>query len=198
HLWYGYSLEAQRRFPEAIAERSRARELDPLAATATGGVGSAILAAHGDYGRAKRLYRDAIELDPNFWQAYDSFGTLLEVTGDLDEARRMFERAVELAGRTQRAKAGLARVLARANSMPEARKLLNELRADAVATGIRHPTVAPALYVAGDSAGAIEWLEAAYRQRHPELMRINADRAYDSMRGDPRFQEILRRVGLRG
>ncbi|MGQ0643666.1 MAG: tetratricopeptide repeat protein, partial [Gemmatimonadaceae bacterium] len=144
--------------------------------------------AHGDYDRVMQLYRAAIELDPNNWQAHDGFGTLLELTGDLSESRRMFEQSVGLAGHTQRPKAGLARVLARANKMAEARKLLEELRADAVATGIRHPTVAPALYVAGDSAGAIEWLEAAYRQRHPELMRINADRAYDSMRGDPRFQ----------
>jgi TolB-like protein/Flp pilus assembly protein TadD/tRNA A-37 threonylcarbamoyl transferase component Bud32 len=198
HLWYGYSLEGRRRFPQAIAERSKARELDPLSAPASGGVGAAITVAHGDYERAKSLYREAIELDPNFWQAYDSFGTLLEVTGDLDAARRSFESAVEHAGHTQRAKAGLARVLARAKRMTEARKLLDELRADAAVTGIRHPQVAPALYVAGDSAGAIEWLEAAYRQRHPELMRINADRAYDSLRGDPRFQDLVRRLGLPG
>jgi hypothetical protein len=80
--------------------------------------------------------------------------------------------------------------------MTEVRKLLAELRADGAATGIRHPAVASALYVAGDSAGAFEWLEAAYRQRHPELMRIAADRAYDALRGDPRFQELVRRVGL--
>jgi len=198
HLWYGYFLEGMSRFAEAIAERSRARELDPLAATAIAGVGSAITMAHGDYERAKSLYREAIELDPSFWQAYDSFGTLLEVTGDLEGARRMFEGAVERAGHTQRAKAGLARVLARAHKTTEAQKLLAELRADAVATGIRHPSVAAALYVAGDSAGGIEWLEAAYRQRHPELARINADRAYDSMRQDRRFQNLVRRVGLGG
>jgi TolB-like protein/Tfp pilus assembly protein PilF/tRNA A-37 threonylcarbamoyl transferase component Bud32 len=197
HLWYGYSLEARRRFPEAIAERSRARELDPLSAVAAGGVGGAIVAAHGDYERAKSLYRESIELDPNFWQAYDSFGTLLEVTGDLSEARRMFEVAVQNAGHTQKPKAGLARVLARAHKMTEARKLLAELRADGAATGIRHPVVASALYSAGDSAGAFEWLEAAYRQRHPDLMRIGADRGYDVLREDPRFQELVRRVGLR-
>jgi eukaryotic-like serine/threonine-protein kinase len=196
HLWYGYSLEGMRHFDEAIAERSRARELDPLSATAAGGVGGALAVAHRDYERAKALYRESIELDPGFWQAYDSFGTLLEVTGDLDEARRMFERAVENAGHTQRPKAGLARVLARAHKMTEARKLLDELRADAAATGIRHPSVAAALYAAGDSTGAIEWLDAAYRQRHPELTRINADRAYDELRQDPRVQEIVRRLGL--
>jgi TolB-like protein/Tfp pilus assembly protein PilF len=196
HLWYGYSLEGMRRFPEAIAERNKARELDPLSATAASGVGGAIVAAHGDYERAKSLYRESIELDPDFWQAYDSFGTLLEVTGDLSEARRMFELAVQHAGHTQKPKAGLARVLARAHRMTEVRKLLAELRADGAATGIRHPAVASALYVAGDSAGAFEWLEAAYRQRHPELMRIAADRAYDALRGDPRFQELVRRVGL--
>jgi len=196
HLWYGYSLEGMRRFPEALTERSKARELDPLSATASGGVASAITVAHGDYERAKSLYREAIELDPDFWQAYDSFGTLLEVTGDLEESRRMFEAAVQRAGHTQRAKAGLARVLARANKMTEARKLLDELRADAAVTGIRHPIVAPALYVAGDSAEAIDWLEAAYRQRHPELARLGAERAYDSMRKDPRFQDLVRRVGL--
>ena len=196
HLWYGFSLEAMRRFPEAIAERSKARELDPLSATAAGGVGGAIVVARGDYQRAKSLYRESIELDPNFWQVYDSFGTLLEVTGDLNEARRMFELAVERAGHTQRPKAGLARVLARAKKMSEARKLLAELRADGAVTGIRHPSVAAALYVAGDSAAAFEWLEEAYAQRHPELARLAADRAYDSLRGERRFQDLVRRIGL--
>jgi tetratricopeptide (TPR) repeat protein len=197
HLWYGYALEAMRRDSAAIAERSRARELDPLSATASSGVASALLVARREYERAKVLYRESIALDPNFWQAYDGFGALLDATGEAEEARRMYERAVELAGHTQKAKAGLARVLARAGKMMEARKLLAELRADASATGIRHPMVAPALYVAGDSLGAIAWLEAAFQQRHPELARLNADRGYDSMRSDPRFQDIVRRVGLR-
>ncbi len=58
------------------------------------------------------------------------------------------------------------------------------------------PAVAAALYVAGDSVGAFEWLEAAYRQRHPELMRTGADHAYDALREDPRFQGLVRRIGL--
>jgi eukaryotic-like serine/threonine-protein kinase len=196
HLWYGYSLEGMRRFDEAIAERSRARELDPLSPRVYSGVAEAIMVASGDYQQAKRIYEDAIELDPHYWYARDGLGTLLEVTGDLDGARRLFESAVERSGHTQRSKAGLARVLARAKRVTEARRLLDELRADAAVTGIRHPTVAPALYLAGDSAAAFKWLEAAYRQRHPELARLASDRAYDSLRGDPRFQELVRRIGL--
>lgn len=47
----------------------------------------------------------------------------------------------------------------------------------------------------GDTEGAIRWLQAAYAQRHPDLVEMSVDRRYDSLRPDPRFQEVLQGVG---
>ncbi len=145
---------------------------------------------------AKVLNREAIELDPQRWQAYEGLALVLERDGQLDDARDLLTQAVPLAGRTARAKAGLARVLARSKRMVDAASLLKELRAQATATGVYDPIVASALFAAGDTAAAFDWLEAAYRQRHPHMSRLTADPSFDTLRRDPRFQAIMRRVGL--
>jgi hypothetical protein len=48
----------------------------------------------------------------------------------------------------------------------------------------------------GDVEGALAWLDRAYAERNGPLVFLNVDPAFDSLRGDPRFQELRRRVGL--
>jgi serine/threonine-protein kinase len=196
HLWYGFFLESMGRFDEAIAERKRARDLDPLAPSAYSGLGTALLLS-GRVDSAKAVYREGIKLDPDYWQTHEGLGVLLETAGQLDEARESFQRAAAIAGRTQRPRADLARIDARTKRNREAAQLLDELRREATASGIYDPRVASALFVSGNHNGAYEWLEEAYRQRHPGLTLLKTDLAYQAMRRDTRFQEILRRVGLR-
>lgn len=74
--------------------------------------------------------------------------------------------------------------------------MTQELRAEAASSGIYHPAVAAALAAAGDTSAAMEWLEAAYRQRHPDLVRLNVEPHYAALRANPRFRDLLRRVGL--
>ena len=194
HLWYGYLLETLGRFDEAIAERQRARDLDPLAPSAYTGLGNALL-LRGRVDSAQAVYREGIRIDPEYWQAHEGLGVLLESAGQLEAARESFQRAVNFAGRTQRPKANLARVLALAKRTPEAAQLLKELRAQATQTRIHDPYVATALFASGDREGALAWLEEAYRERHPAMNRLKVDLPYAAMRREPRFQELVRRVG---
>ncbi len=76
--------------------------------------------------------------------------------------------------------------------------MVDELRADAAATGIYHPKVATAIGALGDVDGAIEWLEVSYGQRHPDLTHMNVDPSYGRLRSDPRFQDLLRRIVFGG
>jgi len=76
--------------------------------------------------------------------------------------------------------------------------MVNELRKNAAASGIYHPLVATAIAALGDVDGAIEWLEASYAQRHPNLHRINVDAGYGVLRSDQRFRDLLRRIGFGG
>jgi len=194
--WYGFFLEGMRRFDEAIAARERARDLDPLAPSSTSGLGYSFRLA-GRYDLAKAGYEDALELYPDYWLAYDALGELAEAMGDLEAAVRAYESAAAHAGRTARARAGLARGLALSGKENEARRLIEELRSEAATSGIYHPTVAMALVAVGDRNAAIEWLEAAWRQRHPDLVRIDVEPRYAELRPDPRFQNLLRRIGFR-
>ena len=194
-LWYGYFLEAMGRFDESLVQRRRMVELDPLMPSV--GLGT-VLNLMGRGEEALEFYRDVIERDSAYWQADEAMSDVYEGGGKLDEAARALERAVAHAGNTSRPKAHLARVLARAGNRVEARRLLEELRAQARASDIYHPVVATALAAAGDVDGAFAWLEKSYAQRHPDLNHLSVEGAYRALRGDPRFTDLLRRVGLRG
>ena len=194
HLWYGLLLEQVGRFDEAIVERRRAVELDPLAANA--GLASALRRA-GRFDEARAAYHDVIDHHPGYWQAHDGFGRLLEDSGSIAEAIPEFERAAALAGRTTEPAAGLARVLALSGRRADARKLVEKLRGDAARTGIFHPVVATALAALGDTDAAMQWLEISHRQRNPGLVEIGQDPRYAALRGDARFQSLLESVGLR-
>jgi serine/threonine-protein kinase len=194
HLWYGYMLEALGRFDEAIVERRRAIDLDPLAPNS--GLAAA-LRKSGRYDLARAAYESVIAHHPGYWQAHEGLAQTLQATGALTDAANEFERAAALAGHTARPNAELARVLALAGRTDEARRLVAELRTDAASTRIYHPAIAMALDALGDRRSAIEWLETAYRQRHPGLIDISDNDAYGALRGDPHFEDLRRRIGFR-
>lgn len=167
--------------------------LDPLSPT----LGTASpLRGLRQYELSKAGLREAIALNPNYWQGYEGLGQTYEATGELEEAIGAFERAVALAGNTARAKAGLARVLALSGRLQEAQQMIQQLRSHAVESDNYHPLVAVALAAVGDEEGALQWLETAYRQRHPGLVEIYMDGRFDDLRADPRFQELQRRIGF--
>jgi TolB-like protein/Flp pilus assembly protein TadD len=195
-FYYGNLLAAMGRLDEALAQKRKAVELDPLAPMASVSLANTLLQA-GQPVAAREYLRNAIELDSTYWRAYESLGFVYEATGSLDSAVHAYERAVEFAGSTPVAKAEFARGLARAGRVREARRILAELQADAARTGVHAPTVATVLLALNDTEGALAWLEQAYRERHPQLRFIATVPGYGPLAGDPRFVDLLRRVGLR-
>jgi len=193
HAWYGHFLENMGRIEEALVERRLAARLDPLAPS--NGVGWALMRA-GRYAEAMASFREALEIDADYWQAYDAIGTLLILTGDFDGGVAAFERAVATSGGTPKTMGGLARALALAGRREEARERLRAIRQDVGASNIYHPDVAPALLALGDTTAAFEWLDASFRQRHPALTAIDHHPAYAGFRANIRFQDLLRRVGF--
>ncbi|MGH7470108.1 MAG: protein kinase domain-containing protein [Longimicrobiales bacterium] len=194
HNWYGFFLENMGRFDEALAERQRSQQAEPLART----ISSAnALRLAGRFNLAEAQYRDIIAYNPEYWQFREGLGRLYEATGRVEQAIPEYEAAVKYANATPRAKASLAHALARAGKTAQARWLLDSLRADAARTDIYDPIVAAPIFALGDTAGALQWLEASYRQRHPWLVTINVDERFKRLRGDARFQHLLRRIGFR-
>jgi tetratricopeptide (TPR) repeat protein len=141
-------------------------------------------------------YRDALELDPEFWLAFEGLGEVHEAAARLNEAISAFESAVTHAGGSARARAHHARALALGGRQDDARRIVRELQSDMQRSGNYYPLVATALHALGETEQAFDWLESAYRQRHPNLTRLVVDPGFTALGDDPRFLDLLRRIGL--
>jgi TolB-like protein/Flp pilus assembly protein TadD len=196
---YGILLAAMGRLDEAVEQKRKAVELDPLAQQPSNSLGYTLLAA-GRFEEARAAFGNALELDSAKWRAHAGLGAFYAATGQLEESVRAYARAVALAGAETYPRAYLARALALSGRKDEARQLLAELRAEATRSGIHDPTVAIVFLSLDDTDAALEWLERSYRQRHPQLrfMGGNTSPGFEALDGDPRYQDLLRRVGLPG
>jgi TolB-like protein/Tfp pilus assembly protein PilF len=199
HQWYANYLTAMERFEEALAERKKAVELDPLSAHLSLSLGSALLALDRPDEALEHL-RNALEVDSTYWQAHVGLARYYDATGRLDDAIRTHRRAVELTDVKSLASVGLADLLARAGRQDEARVLLDEaravlaeLQAEAERTETYSPGVALVLLAMDDVEGALAWLERAYRQKHPSLRFIGRP---PRLADDPRYIDLRRRIGL--
>ena len=194
--WYGNLLSATGRHDEAVEQKQRAVDLDPLVPALSETLALTLVRA-GRFDEAERHVRNAIELDSTYWRAHAVAGLIHEQLGQADDAIRAYERANELAGASMhRTKADIARVHARSGRRDEALHLLVELRAEAESTGIYDPAVATVLLALGDTDASFAWLEHAVRLRHPSLSFIRGDARFAGFDREPRFAHLIRRVGM--
>lgn len=184
------------RYEEAIAQDMTANELDPLVPAFSESIAFPLLRL-GRTSEALARLRTALELDSTYWRAHAMLANVFEVEKRYEDAMKEYERANQLAGPSAHRTTGdLARVLAITGHRDEARRLLSVLQAKASQTGVYDPALATALHALGGDAAAYAWLERAYDQRHPEIAFIGCDTRYRPMSNDPRFRNLLRRVGL--
>jgi serine/threonine-protein kinase len=194
--YYGNLLSAMGRVEEALAQKTMAVELDPLAPALSETLAFTLLYA-GRSDEALHHVSNALELDSAYWRAHAVLGLVYETIGRPEDAIREFERANELArARTHRTRADIARVLARTDREGEARQLITEMQAEAAATEAHEPAVATAFMALREGDAAFAWLEEAYRQRHPHLPFIAGDPRFANMDDDPRFNNLMRRIGV--
>jgi Flp pilus assembly protein TadD len=194
HVLYGVMLMWQGRFDEAERELKIAQQLDPLSAERYRALGW-LLNFRGDYTRAIEQCRRALELDPNLWAAHMNLSFSYESMGDHVQALKEVQKALALEpGPEQTALLGLE--YARSGNHEQAREGIAQLKRMSA-----HVYVSPALTamiyaVLGDKRTALDLLEKAYEDRDPHLPWIKVDHNYDSLRSEPRFIELLKKVGL--
>jgi Flp pilus assembly protein TadD len=139
--------------------------------------------------------RKTLELDPTFSTAQAHLAWLLARTGRYGDAITEVQKCCSLPGADLRAKCTLGLVYANAGRAEEARKIAEELESQ------REPGAVVALdciYAAlGDRDHAFWWLEEAYKESVSNLVFISDAPAFDNLHGDPRFDDLLRRIGLR-
>jgi serine/threonine protein kinase/Flp pilus assembly protein TadD len=196
HLWYHELLAYLGRLDESLAEINRAQELDPLSPVIGVNVGDA-LCTMGKYSEAINQFRQVLELDSGFVPAHNLLGNVYEVQGEFDEAIREYEKVRELEGKTPFfAPGSLGRVFARAGRRGDAQKILDSLL-ESHARGGRETSAIASIYLGfGDKDKTFEWLEKAYQERDIGLQYLKVEPWWESLRSDPRFTMLLRKMKL--
>ena len=195
HIAYAQMLSVTGRSQEAIAEGARAVELDPLSLIINALNGYHLHLARRDDEAIARL-KKTVELDSNFWIAHQFLGMAYIEKKMYPEAISEFSQAVKLSGGNSEPLAlnGYASVLS--GDTAKGRAVLKELKSLESQRYLPPSNLALLSYVLGEKDEAFSWLEKAYQDRDIRLCRLKVDSKWDSMRSDPRFVEILKRIGL--
>lgn len=195
HQWYASLLSARGRHDEAIAEIERAKELDPVSVVISSVSGMFLFHARR-YDEAIDAFSKTLEMDPSYGHARGYLGATYEQKGMFQEAIEAFKKNVE-ANREMNLQP-LGHAYALAGKRAEALAILDELKE------MSKQRYVPAYFMAvvytglNDKTRAIEWLEKGYQERSGGLIFINVDPRFDVLRSDPRFQDLLRRMGFVG
>jgi TolB-like protein/Flp pilus assembly protein TadD len=196
HHWYCSYLAATGRYTEAIAEARKAESLDPLSLVISADVGMEALAPAGRYDEAMQQCRKTLELDPRFAIAHACLARAYEYKTMYKEAIAEIQEAINLSGGSVIWEATLGHLYARAGRRDDAIKILNELKSRSKREFVPSQAFIWIYAALGDKDQAFAWLEKAYEERSDVMTVLEEERAFDPLRSDPRFQDLLRRIGL--
>jgi TolB-like protein/Flp pilus assembly protein TadD len=196
HHWYGSYLAATGRYTEAIAEARKAESLDPLSLVISADVGMEALAPAGRYDEAMQQCRKTLELDPRFAIAHACLARAYEYKTMYKEAIAEIQEAINLSGGSVIWEATLGHLYARAGRRDDAIKILNELKSRSKREFVPSQAFIWIYAALGDKDQAFAWLEKAHEERSDVMTVLEEERAFDPLRSDPRFQDLLRRIGL--
>jgi len=183
------------RFDEAVAEIHIAIELDPLSSIILEGR-AYILMLRGEYEAAIAGYQEIAAADPTFYKAYTSMGRAYVQMGRYREALAMLEKGRSLAGDVPSILGAMGQVCGLAGDGRRARELLAELERLSETRYVPSTCLAVVWLGMGDKTKALEWLEKGCGLRESPLTTLKVHPAYDPLRGEPRFDKLLRRLRL--
>jgi tetratricopeptide (TPR) repeat protein len=193
HAGYADYLSKRGRHEEAIAEARRARELDPISAGRTAFLGL-ILYWERQYDEAIEACKKALELDTNYPNTYWFLALALEQKGELPEATEKLKKSVSLS-RAPLYRALLGHAYALSGERAKALSVLDELKALSKQRYVSPVDIAIVYTGLGDQDSAFQWLEKAYQERTMRIQELFTP-VFDSLRSDPRFRDLMRRIGL--
>jgi TolB-like protein/Tfp pilus assembly protein PilF len=195
HHWYANYLRIMGRLQEAIMEVKEAQKLDPLSL----GINAALAESYyfaREYDHVIEQCRKTFELYPGFYMARFWLGRAYGHKGMYNEAVATFEKGKSITGGSALMTMGLGYAYAVAGRTMKAKQVLEKL------IHLSTQRYVPAVYMVGiytaldEKDQAFEWLENAYNERSNYLIYIHREPALDSLRSDPRYQTLIRRIGL--
>ena len=190
---YANYLAAMGRHEQAIAEARRARDLDPFSNGRNWRFGAVLLNA-GRFDEAIEQLKKTLELDSSFATAHIWLGYSYAAKGQYEQAIAEYREAIKMGEDSTSTKIYLGYSLALAGKKNEALAILNEMQTTKEYVS---PAELAVLHAGlGDKEQALADLERAYAAHDFQLQYLKVESHYDSLRSDPRFADLLRRVGL--
>jgi len=197
HQWYAFLLASQGNFDEALIEAHTAQENDPASVSVRRSLGYSYFYAR-KYEQARYHLDRAIAMNPTAEETYRIQGLILTVAQQYPAAERVLREALTLAPESGTAtKATLGYSLARAGNPSYAREVAAELEAK-VKTDYVSPVELATIHMAlGNTERALDWAEACIPERRGWLAYLNVHPVVDPLRGHPRFEALIGKMGLR-
>ena len=195
HQWYATLLFMLGRNDEAIAMARRMQALDPFSLIINAHLGRTLYFT-GHYDEAVTQLQKTLSLDPESFAARRYLGQVYAEQGKFAEAIAELSQSVKLSGGSALVKAELGHVYAVAGKQAEARQILAELQALTGAQAISPYNLAVIYAGLGDKDRAFEMLQNAYDERADRLAYLGVDPRLKPLRNDPRFAQMMRRIGL--
>jgi len=193
HLSYGVFLAALGRFSEALEQEQRTLELDPLSTLATLWVGQ-IYGFQRDYDKCIAQALRAQEIDPTYFIANFTLYNCYQGKGMDKEAVEAMAKLIASAGQPQGAEQ-LRQDFA-AGGMKALRRKDIESASNPASPAYDPLRVAGGYSLLGDKDKAFLWLNKAYEARDIQLINLRVDPTYDALRSDPRYADLVRRMGF--
>jgi len=195
HFAYAHFLSNTARHDEAVAEGKRARELDPLSPFVSAFEGHFLFFAGRNDEAIARLQK-TLEIEPNYWLTHGVLARVYTYQKRYPEAIAEARKAKELSGGSAHTIVGLGYTLAKSGNREQAQASLTELKSLAAQTNVPAISFATIYNGLGDREESLKYLEKSFQERDSMLLFIKIDPVWDDFRNDPRFQELLRKVGF--
>jgi serine/threonine-protein kinase len=195
HHWFAIYFDTKRQFDDALKEIKRAQELDPLSPVISNNVAFVYLLKN-ELDLAIEQSKRIIELDPNYPDVHDGLGFAYLKQRRYQEAIAEFQKTVELSGSASRYQGDLGYCYAVTGRRAEAQAILKTLEEKYARREANGQSLAGVYASLGDKDRAFAWLEKDYQQRSGYLPNITWRFAFEDLRSDPRYADLVRRMGL--
>jgi TolB-like protein/tetratricopeptide (TPR) repeat protein len=197
HFWYAGQLMATGRTEEAISHSKRAVELDPFSVIFNEGLAWMYYLAHR-FDQMIEQARKTIDLDPSFPTGYQDVAEAYEAEGMPEAAFSAYQKWAEVSGFSAETIAALKQAFESGGMKGYWRKRLEMEKKEEAETGNVWPLTMAKIHARlGERDEVFAWLERVYAERKHRMTHLKLDPVFDSLHSDPRFADLLRRIGLR-
>jgi TolB-like protein/DNA-binding winged helix-turn-helix (wHTH) protein/Flp pilus assembly protein TadD len=193
HLWYAWHLILMGRNSEGLFELRKAESLDPLSLIISADMADALCIAHL-FDEAAQQSKKTLQMDPNFAIGHYELGQAFEQKHMHDQAIAEFQKAIEISGHSGVFDSNLAYVYAVLGRKEEAIKIAKDLEAQHDQNPSAEANIALIYVGLGDQDQAMIWLNKGYEARFNPSILLRP--AFDPLRSDAQFKDLLRRIGL--